>query len=383
MAGFECEFVEKPPKAVQFECPICLQVLREPYQVTCCGKSFCKECIQPVKADNQPCPTCNGIKKFNLFPNLGLQQSLYDFRVYCTHKSKGCEWTGELRELDNHINSDPPADKSLQGCPFALIKCPLGCAGCVRGLVRKDIKYHVNDNLFGYVMAQTAQIKSFEQHLLERNNLILHLGQQVIELKAKVTELDVKCRGLENEVKELKMKPSDSQVVPKPQSSGPTSKQPDPYVTGTYKPVGATFIMTNFEEYKRDNDIWFSPHFYTHPNGYKMCLGVIANGIDKGKGTHVSVFVHLMRGEFDDQLKWPFRGNVTIIMMNQEEDTNHVTWIIRLNDNGPAEVTKRVTGVARNMKGGGLHLFLRHTNLRPKYLKNDCIKLYIRKIELY
>ena len=140
-----------------------------------------------------------------------------------------------------------------------------------------------------------------------------------------------------------------------------------------------TFTMTNFEEYKKDNNIWFSPHFYTHPNGYKMCLGVFANSIDKSKGTYVSVFVHLMRGQFDDQLKWPFRGNVTINMMNQEEDTNHVTWIIKLNDSGAAEVTRRVTGVARNMKGGGLHLFLHHANLRPKYLKNDCIKLYVRK----
>ena len=88
---------------------------------------------------------------------------------------------------------------------------------------------------------------------MNRDELIL--GQQVIELRAKVTEFDVKCRGLENEVKELKMKPSDSQVVHKPQSIGPTSKQPDTYVTGTYKPVGAMFTMTNFEEYKRDNDI--------------------------------------------------------------------------------------------------------------------------------
>ena len=116
MAGFECDFVDKPPKAVQFECPICLLVLREPYQATCCGKSFCKECIEPLKANSQPCPTCSGTERFALFHNLGLQQSLYDFHVSCTHKSQGCEWTGELRELDNHLNSDPPADKSLQGC---------------------------------------------------------------------------------------------------------------------------------------------------------------------------------------------------------------------------------------------------------------------------
>ena len=86
-SGFECEFAEKVSKGIQAECPICLLVLREPYQATCCGKSFCKRCI---KAANQTCPTCND-QEFTLFPNKGLQQSLYDFQVYCIHKSRGCE----------------------------------------------------------------------------------------------------------------------------------------------------------------------------------------------------------------------------------------------------------------------------------------------------
>ena len=47
--GFECEFTEKPPKAVQSECPVCLLVLREPYQAMCCGYSFCKVCIEKIK----------------------------------------------------------------------------------------------------------------------------------------------------------------------------------------------------------------------------------------------------------------------------------------------------------------------------------------------
>lgn len=33
--GFECEFAaEKPSDIIQSECPVCLQVLREPYQVS-------------------------------------------------------------------------------------------------------------------------------------------------------------------------------------------------------------------------------------------------------------------------------------------------------------------------------------------------------------
>ena len=74
MAGIECEFVEKPPKAVQCECPICLLVLREPYQATCCGKSFCKKCIERVKVGSSRCPVCK-TENFFSYPNNGLEQS--------------------------------------------------------------------------------------------------------------------------------------------------------------------------------------------------------------------------------------------------------------------------------------------------------------------
>ena len=55
-------------------------------------------------------------------------------------------------------------------------------------------------------------------------------------------------------------------------------------------------------------------------------------------------------------------------LMNQEEDKNHVIWIIKLNSRGLAVVTERVVGTAENMKGSK---FLQHTNLRSKYLKKD------------
>ena len=41
-----------------------------------------------------------------------------------------------------------------------------------------------------------------------------------------------------------------------------------------------------------------------------MCLAVYPNGIGAGAGTHISASLHLTRGEFDDQLKWPM-GNVS------------------------------------------------------------------------
>ena len=43
--------------------------------------------------------------------------------MFCSHKEKGCQWTGELRELDKHLNLNPTKEKLLHGCKFATIKC--------------------------------------------------------------------------------------------------------------------------------------------------------------------------------------------------------------------------------------------------------------------
>ncbi len=82
-------------------------------------------------------------------------------------------------------------------------------------------------------------------------------------------------------------------------------------------------VMTDFEEHKKDGDRWYSEGFYTHPGGYKMCLNVDAGGCGDGKGTHVSCSVCLMRGKFDSTLKWPFRGNITIQLLNQQGNNGH------------------------------------------------------------
>uniref|UniRef100_H2Y4F5 MATH domain-containing protein n=1 Tax=Ciona savignyi TaxID=51511 RepID=H2Y4F5_CIOSA len=49
-----------------------------------------------------------------------------------------------------------------------------------------------------------------------------------------------------------------------------------------------------------------SPGFYTSPQGYRMCIRANLDGVETAQGTHLSLFVHLMKGEFDDLLIWPF-----------------------------------------------------------------------------
>ena len=155
--------------------------------------------------------------------------------------------------------------------------------------------------------------------------------------------------------------------------------------------------MTNFNQYKIENDQWHSPPFYTHPQGYKMCLTVYANGCGDGKGTHVSAFAQLMRGEFDDNLEWPFRGDVTVAMLNQLEDNYHNTRTIRFSETtGTVKAISRTItrttdyeGIGRLTDGEqdadrkGYCNFIARTDLtynpaeNCQYLKYDCLRFRI------
>ena len=142
--------------------------------MTCCGKSFCRACINKVKSgsDVVSCPCCNHTKIVD-FPDVRLQQTLYGLRVYCTNREQGCEWSGELRELDNHLNrpakfndsstdSQKPGQRSgipaAHSCPYVLIRC----TKCNEVVKRIELEDH---NLTECLQAEPVQdILSNESH---------------------------------------------------------------------------------------------------------------------------------------------------------------------------------------------------------------------------
>ena len=138
--GYDCKFVARPQE-LETDCPICLRVFRDPFQVTCCGKSFCQSCIKCVQADKESCPNCNKVK-FDAFPNERLRRLLYASRVRCVHLNSGCEWTGGLGELDTHLNLNPELDKQLIGCAFAAV----ACTRCFEYFQRRHVQTHESES---------------------------------------------------------------------------------------------------------------------------------------------------------------------------------------------------------------------------------------------
>ncbi|KAM9065502.1 TNF receptor-associated factor 1 [Sarcophilus harrisii] len=60
-----------------------------------------------------------------------------------------------------------------------------------------------------------------------------------------------------------------------------------------------------------------SPAFYTARYGYKLCLRIYFSGGGTRKGTHLSLFIVVMKGEYDALLEWPFRNKVTFMLLDQ------------------------------------------------------------------
>ena len=74
--------------------------------------------------------------------------------------------------------------------------------------------------------------------------------------------------------------------------------------------------------------VMYSPGFYTSPYGYKLCLRINLNGLENGDGTHVALFVHVMRGDYDEHLEWPFSKGFKLSIKDQSdvvESRHHIT----------------------------------------------------------
>ena len=416
-SGYDCEFVENPPKIVQSECPICLQILRDPFQVDCCGYAFCQVCIEQAKADDKPCPCCKA-ENYEKFGDKRLKRTLYEFKVYCTNKQQGCQWKGELGQLDNHLNSNPPTEKHLQGCQYTSVKCihcstllvrsaiqvhqgkecprrpfsceycnyihsnyedvstnhwpvcgyyPVKCTnGCGKTTKRQDLNSHISthcpltviDCEFSYAGCKVKLPRQdMTAHLTE--NVVNHLSLTAANYRATTDRLEEENKRFKKQVAKLTEDLNALQI----------------HVQVCTPTCPVEFTMTNFKQHHRGGDKWCSPPFYTHPKGYKMCTLVRSIEYNYFTGAFISVGVRLMKGEFDDELKWPLKGSITIRLLSQV-DEDYIEC-----GNNPVYKFDKITEVETVLaKTEEKNDFSFTYNVpRAKYLKNDCIKVCVHK----
>ena len=421
VVGFDCEFLEPPPEhLLQSECPVCLQIIREPHQVTCCGNSFCYSCIQRVKDYNKPCPTCNK-ERLSDFPDKRLKRSLYALKVRCSHQKDGCEWTGELGQLDEHLNTDPLPEKQLNGCSFVEINCLYKCGD---ELQRRDIQNHQTDrcpkrpfnceHCHNYESTvddvtnnhwpvcgsfpvpcpnqcgSTIQRQNIDSHVadecplttincdfhhvgcavkLSRQDMLEHLRENLPTHVSLLASSHVKQQDDLAEQKAINIK-QQAQI----------NKQHEEIRALRMQVVSLPVLaMTNYRQHKTNKVRWYSLPVYTHHQGYKICLGV--NIVEGFVSTQVYIKVHVffMRGEFDDSLKWPFQGEISIQLLDQVNGEQNAKFEMNYDRSTIIKACSRVTKGERATDGQAINkCFLSET----KYLQNDTLFFQICSVRL-
>ena len=411
--GIDYEFVNIPKEFLEeLKCPICLELVSDPVQ-TSCGHLFCRKCIKGIKQ----CPVDRNNFTTTPSPDHFNHRRVHSFKVKCPNKG-GCQWQGNLGDANKHTDTDCDYQfvmcrnercnvkierrnlvehmdcvclERMYNCPYCSEKgtylkvttahftvceymplpCPSGCGE--RELVRGNMAHHLSEVCPNELVPCTFTIAGCQQ-IVKRKDLQQHLQDKDKHLDTVLSSyasLTLLVRDLAYAAKYGSHDNMQASLLPLPfctwLQNTPTCYPRPPWV----------IKMEGFQEKKEKNEQWFSDPVYSHFGGYKMCLRVDANGNKKGKGTHVSVYITLMRGDNDDNLKWPFRGTIKVSLLNQLEDGQHHTMVLwSPNNNVPESSSGRVTGTEVAANGWGYSDFISHDYCGDKncqYLKDNTL----------
>ena len=284
----------------------------------------------------------------------------------CPRRQIPCPQCRETGEYQERVSSH------LQTCPKAQVRCP-NSSSCLNVIARCNIATHRSTCQYENVPCKYAEVGCKEKPL--RKDLNTHEEDDQLHLRITtetVLELNKKMKSLKAKLSSLG---TETVIV---QERKITTLELNKKIASLENKKLFTFKVTNYKKKKQINNNFFSPSFYTSPDGYRMCIRVDANGNGGGEGTHVSVFACLMKGDNDDSLTWPFTGSVTFELLNQLEDKNHHT-----RNTGPfpadnEQASGRVVKGERGI-GGGTTKFIPHTTLdynsdkNCQYLKDDTL----------
>lgn len=238
-------------------------------------------------------------------------------------------------------------------CPNAAIACPFTSAGCSERIPRKDLQGHVQgqtqlhmqllcDKLMKLHQIQSSSVvcdqqvveaqanghsgpeslpgeeplmRSTEMRLSGSNfqaiqKLLKDVFQRVVQLEQRNCQLEIANEQLNQRLASVLNLKAESQL-----------EEMGRYCNGNY--LWRIKNFSDFHEKMRHahSFVLYSRGFYTSPFGYRLCLRCNVNLVDGEE--HLGLYVHVMRGENDDILHWPFSGSITMSILNLQEDRIH------------------------------------------------------------
>ena len=160
--GYDYEFVDTPLDMLI--CKICHHPSREPHLSDCCGHTFCKSCLKGYEvslehplikgaSSSSSCPMCRS-KEFKYVRNKQTERVIRSLKVFCNNKNEGCEWEGEINDIDKH----------LIHCQFRMVDCPKSCG---KSFQQHHLTNHVEKECIRRKVSCSLCCTSGEHHFIK------------------------------------------------------------------------------------------------------------------------------------------------------------------------------------------------------------------------
>ena len=272
----------------------------------------------------------------------------------CDNIERGCDWEGTVETLENHVTR----------CDFTMVPCPNGCNSRLSYLLRKDLSNHLASQCLEReycceecgiidkyrVISGPHELKCLKKIVVCPNSgcgasLQRGLVQGHIQQSCDYSEVYCKYASIGCEEKIIRKEIIEHEnnaehhlpialnkitelniMMAKKASSGSWF--------GSFREGGqqTTFKLAKYSEKEACSLKYCFEPFFTSPAGYKICFFIYLNGGSKEIGTHISVFIKILHGPYDEQLEWPFCGVFKVELLNQLADCNHHSMIIEIDE---------------------------------------------------
>ena len=233
----------------------------------------------------------------------------------------------------------------MKMCPLELIQCEYHVVGCEERMACKDQKKHNKEKMEEHLSFATRQFtksltKAEKEYITLAANTDEVLAKLETKFQTKITEIETAAqkRITELETKLEEKTQQIEQLITDPNIFwyNTVSYQASKLSSGD-QVVPVIVKMSEFNKKKNNKVDWYSDSFYTHHKGYKMYLYVYAAGVFSG---YMTVGLILMKGPYDDQLRWPVKGHCEVKLLNQISNSEHHLGNGEYQDDGHNRVTK-------------------------------------------
>ena len=305
--------------------------------------------------------------------------------VYCQY----CHITGEHQFIkDDHEKNCPKRplhcpngcdagvmlieaiEAHKKECPLEMVQCEYHNVGCEERMMRKRKRNHEEEKMEEHLLMTKLKLAKTEDKLSDNE-------AQLTFTESRLNELEVMVHRLINNTG------SSVRLI----SSAQWSKHLDTMAkkVSDVIPICPVVVkLSKFSDHKARDLNWYCEPFYASNRGYKMVLQVCPAGTVEAKGTHLSVFLYLMKGPYDDELTWPLGGKFEVKLLNQLKDSDH--YLSAITYSGTAALhSSRVYDRERSAQGYGHRQFISNEILQRimptcQYLKDDSIFIKVNKI---